>query len=94
MFNNVTGLIPGTTVDRCIDVTYTGIGRPDGGAALRHPARRPARSAPYLNLTIDDRRGHRRTPSALHRLHLRRRTLYTGTLAGFAAANDRLRHRC
>src|SRR3954453_14690116 len=24
MFNNVTGLMPGTNVDRCIDVTYTG----------------------------------------------------------------------
>ena len=24
MFNNITGLVPGQVVDRCLDVTYTG----------------------------------------------------------------------
>ena len=45
MFANVTGLMPGTNVDRCIDVTYTGLGRPDRGPALhQRRAHRHARA--------------------------------------------------
>src|ERR671929_1637124 len=52
MFNNVTGLMPGTNVDRCIDVTYTGTVDPT--AVLLYVNAAPTGTlAPYLNLTID-----------------------------------------
>jgi hypothetical protein len=85
MFANVTGLMPGTDVDSCIDVTYTGTVDPT--AVLLYANAAPTGTlAPYLNLTIDigtDTADPFRTctgfaPSA---------NVYTGTLAGFAAAN-------
>ena len=52
MFANVTGLMPGTDVDRCIDVTYTGTVDPT--AVLLYANAAPTGTlAPYLNLTID-----------------------------------------
>ena len=86
MFANVTGLMPGTDVDRCIDVTYTGTVDPT--AVLLYVNAAPTGTlAPYLNLTIDigaDTADPFRTctgftPSA---------NVYTGTLAAFATANN------
>src|SRR5687768_4308069 len=85
MFANVTGLMPGTNVDSCIDVTYTGTVDPTA-VVLSVNAAPTGTLAPYLNLTIDmgtDTADPFRTctaftPSA---------TVYTGTLAGFAAAH-------
>jgi hypothetical protein len=85
MFNNVTGLMPGTNVDRCIDVTYSGTVDPTAVLLYRNAA--PTGTlAPYLNLTIDigadtaDPFGTCTgfTPSA---------TVYTGTLADFATTH-------
>jgi hypothetical protein len=84
MFNNVTGMIPGTPVDKCIDVTYTGTVDPT--AVMLYASGTPTLDlAPYLDLTIEigadtpapfrDCTGF--TPTA---------TLYTGTLAAFASA--------
>jgi hypothetical protein len=85
MFANVTGLMPGTDVDRCIDVTYTGTVDPT--AVILYANAAPTGTlAPYLNLTIDigaDTADAFRTctaftPSA---------TIYTGTLSGFASSH-------
>jgi hypothetical protein len=85
MFANVTGLMPGTDVDRCIDVTYTGTVDPT--AVLLYVNGAPTGTlAPYLNLTIDigaDTADPFRTctgftPSA---------NVYTGTLAAFASSH-------
>lgn len=86
MFNNVTGMIPGTPVDKCIDVTYTGTIDPT--AVMLYASGTPTLDlAPYLDLTIEigadtpapfrDCTGF--TPTA---------TLYTGTLATFASAKN------
>jgi hypothetical protein len=85
MFANVTGLMPGTDVDRCIDVTYTGTVDPT--AVLLYANAAPTGTlAPYLNLTIDigaDTGDPFRTctgftPSA---------NVYTGTLSTFASGH-------
>lgn len=85
MFADVTGLMPGTNVDRCIDVTYTGTVDPT--AVLVYIDAAPTGTlAPYVNLTIDigadtaDPFGSCTgfTPSG---------TVYTGTLSGFATAH-------
>jgi hypothetical protein len=85
MFANVTGLMPGTDVDRCIDVTYTG--SVDPTAVLLYANAAPTGTlAPYLNLTIDvgaDTGDAFRTctgftPSA---------NVYTGTLSTFATSH-------
>jgi hypothetical protein len=85
MFDAVTGLMPGTNVDRCIDVTYTGTVDPT--AVLLYSSGAPTGTlAPYLNLTVDvgaDTGDPFRTctgftPSA---------NVYTGTLADFAATH-------
>jgi hypothetical protein len=85
MFANVTGLMPGTDVDRCIDVTYTG--SVDPTAVLLYANAAPTGTlAPYLNLTVDvgaDTGDAFRTctgftPSA---------NVYTGTLSTFAASH-------
>src|SRR3954447_13904030 len=82
MFNNVTGLMPGTTVDRCIDVTYTG--SVDPTAVLLYTSGAPTGTlAPYLNLTIDvgaDTADAFRTCTAF----VSSSTLYNGTLSDFA----------
>jgi hypothetical protein len=84
MFDTVTGLMPGTDQDRCIDVTYTGSVNPL--PVLLYASAPPTGSlGQYLTLTIDigndtaapfrDCTGF--TSSA---------TVYSGTLAAFAAA--------
>jgi hypothetical protein len=86
MFNNVTGMVPGTPVEKCIDVTYTGTVDPT--AVMLYASGTPTLDlAPYLDLTIEigadtpaafrDCTGF--TPTA---------TLYTGTLATFASAKS------
>jgi hypothetical protein len=83
MFANVTGLMPGTNVDRCIDVTYTG--SVDPTAVLLYINAAPTGTlGPYLNLTIDigaDTADPYRTCTGFSSSS----TLYTGTLADFAA---------
>jgi hypothetical protein len=85
LFNNVTGLMPGTTEDRCIDVTYTGTVDPT--AVRLYSSGAPTGTlAPYLDLTIevgaDTGAGFRDctgfSPAA---------TVYSGTLAGFHSAH-------
>jgi hypothetical protein len=82
MFNNVTGLMPGTNVDKCIDVTYTG--SVDPTAVLLYSNGAPTGTlAPYLNLTIDigaDTADPFRTCTAF----VSSSTIYNGTLADFA----------
>jgi hypothetical protein len=51
MFNGVTNLMPGTPVERCIDVTYTGTVDPT--AVLLYASSAPTGTlAPYLDLTV------------------------------------------
>ena len=82
MFANVTGLLPGTDVDRCIDVTYTG--SVDPTAVLLYVNAPPTGTlGTYLNLTVDigaDTADPYRTCTGFTSSG----TLYTGTLAGFA----------
>jgi hypothetical protein len=86
MFNNVTGLMPGTNVDRCIDVAYTG--SVDPTAVLLYINAAPTGTlAPYLNLTIDvgaDTADPFRTCTAF----VSSSTVYNGTLSGFASTNN------
>lgn len=85
MFAGDIPLAPGTTRDRCIEVTYTGAGE-DVGPVLLYAASTSGDLAPYLDLTVDMGRAEDGafgecsgfTPSG---------TLYEGTLAGFAAAH-------
>ena len=85
MFDTVTGLMPGATERRCIDVTYTGTVDPT--AVLLYSAGTPTGTlAPYLDLTVEvgaatgagfrDCTGFAATG-----------TVYTGTLAGFSTAH-------
>ncbi len=85
MFANVTGLMPGAEEARCIDVTYTGTVDPLP-VRLYATAAPTGSLAPYLNLVVEvgadatpvfgDCAGF--APSG---------TVYSGTLAGFAAAH-------
>ena len=85
MFANVTGLMPGTTVDRCIDVTYTGTVDPTAVLLYANAAPdRHARAVPEPHHR--HRRRHRRRLPHLHRLRLLA-TLYTGTLSDFATSH-------
>jgi hypothetical protein len=82
MFNNVTGLMPGTNEDRCIDVTYSGSVNPTA-VLLYINAPTTGTLAPYLNLTIDigaDTADPFRTCTGF----TSSATLYSGTLADFA----------
>ena len=81
---NVTGITPASTGSRCIVVTYTGT----GPAAVSLWGSASGALAPYLNLTVQTGTGGTFaagdpctgfTPSA---------TIYTGTLANFAATAD------
>jgi hypothetical protein len=85
MFPNLTGLMPGSTVDRCIDVTYTGTVDPT--AVLLYASAAPTGTlAPYLDLTIEvgadtvDAFGDCTTFASTG-------TVYSGTLSAFAAAH-------
>ena len=87
MFNS-TGLMPGTSVQRCIDVTYTGNIDP---LLVRIYATAPPTGTlgTYLNLTVDvgddttDAFGSCTNFGAVGGST----NVYTGTLAGFAAAH-------
>jgi hypothetical protein len=85
MFANVTGLMPGQVVDRCIDVTYTGTVDPT--AVLLYVTGAPTGTlAPYLDLTVDignDTADPFRTCTGF----VPTATLYTGTLSAFASAH-------
>ncbi len=85
LFTGISALTPGTTVNRCIDVTYDGTVDPT--AVVLYASGAPAGNlAPYLNLTVEvgadtgaafrDCTGFVPTGGAL----------YTGTLAAFASA--------
>jgi hypothetical protein len=85
MFNNVTGLMPGATEDRCIDVTYTGTVDPT--AVLLYSSGAPTGTlAPYLNLTVDvgadTGAGFRDCAGFVSSA-----TVYNGTLSGFHTAH-------
>jgi hypothetical protein len=86
MFNNVTGMVPGTPVDKCIDVTYTG--SVDPTAVMLYASGVPTLDlAPYLDLTIDigaDTAAPFRDCTGFTSTS----TLYTGTLATFASAKN------
>ena len=85
LFTGIAALTPGTTVDRCIDVTYDGTVDPT--AVVLYSSGAPTGDlAPYLDLTIEvgadtgaafrDCTGFTATGSPL----------YTGTLGAFAGA--------
>jgi hypothetical protein len=84
MFNNVTNLMPGTTEERCIDVTYTGTVDPT--AVILYASSAPTGTlAPYLDVTIQV--GSDPTPAFRDCTgFVSAGTLYTGTLANFASA--------
>lgn len=85
MFANVTGLVPGTPVYRCIDVTYTGT--VDPLAVQLYAAGTPSGSlAPYLDLTVEigaDTADAFRSCTSF----VSSGTLYTGTLSAFATTH-------
>ena len=86
MFANLTGLMPATNVDKCIDVTYTG--SVDPTAVLLYAAGNPTGTlAPYLDLTIDIGAD---TPDAFRSCtsFVSAGTLYSGTLSAFATARS------
>jgi hypothetical protein len=85
MFNNVTGLMPGRSQDRCIDVTYTGTVDPT--AVLLYASGAPTGTlAPYLDLTVDV--GSDPTPVFRDCTgFVSAGTVYSGTLAAFATAH-------
>ncbi len=87
MFNSVTGLMPGSTEQRCIDVTYTGTVDP---VRIRlYSAGAPSGTLPqYLNLTIDyagDTGDAFRDCSTFPSSGVT--NVYTGTLSDFAATH-------
>lgn len=85
MFANVTGLMPGTNVDRCIDVTYTGTVDPT--AVLVYIDAAPTGMlGPYLNLTIDIG-ADTADPFGICTGFASSATVYTGTLSGFATGH-------
>ena len=85
MFNNVSSLMPGTTEERCIDVTYSGT--VDPLAVLLYASGTPSGTlAPHLDLTIDV--GSDPTPAFRDCTgFVSAGNLYTGTVAGFATAH-------
>ncbi len=83
MFNNVTNMIPGTTYERCIDVTYTGTVDPT--AVMLYATGTPTGTlAPYLDLTVQVGAD---TPAAFRDCtgFVSSGTLYSGTLDTFAS---------
>jgi hypothetical protein len=85
MFDDVTGLMPGTTETRCIDVTYTGTVDPLP-VKLYSSGAPTGTLAPYLDLTIEV--GTDSTPVFGNCAGFAASsTLYTGTVGGFATAN-------
>jgi hypothetical protein len=83
MFNNVTNMMPGTTYERCIDVTYTGTVDPT--AVILYASGAPTGTlAPYLDLTVQVGAD---TPAAFRDCtgFVSSGTVYTGTLGTFAS---------
>jgi hypothetical protein len=86
MFQNVTGLMPGTNVDRCIDVTYTGT--VDPLPVLLYAAAPPTGTlAPYLNLTVDIG-ADTADPFTGCSTFVSSGSVYSGTLDGFATTHS------
>lgn len=85
MFQNVTGLVPGATQQRCIDVTYTGT--VDPLPVRLFAAGAPTGTlAPYLDMTVQI--GSDPTPSFGDCTgFVSAGTVWTGTLADFAATH-------
>ena len=85
MFNNVTGLMPGSTQERCIDVTYTGTVDPT--VVLLYASGAPTGTlAPYLDLTVEV--GSDPTPAFRDCAgFVSAGTVYSGTLGAFATAH-------
>ena len=85
MFANVTGLMPGTDIDRCITVTYTGTVNPTA-VQLYASAVPTGTLAPYLNLTVDMGAA---TADAFRDCSsfVATTNVYTGTLSTFASAH-------
>jgi hypothetical protein len=83
MFDNVPNMIPGTTYERCIDVTYTGTIDPT--AVMLYATGTPTGTlAPYLDLTIQV--GTDLTPVFRDCAGFASAgTIYTGTLSNFAS---------
>jgi hypothetical protein len=85
MFANVTGLMPGTNVDRCITVTYTG--SIDPTAVLLYASGAPTGTlAPYLDLTVD-MGAATADPFRDCTSFVSSSTLYAGTLSAFATGH-------
>jgi hypothetical protein len=83
MFNNVTNMVPGTTYERCIDVTYTGTVDPT--AVILYANGTPTGTlAPYLDLTVQVGAD---TPAAFRDCtgFVSSGTVYSGTLGTFAS---------
>jgi hypothetical protein len=86
MFNNITGLVPGQVVDRCLDVTYTGTVDPT--AVRLSVAGTPTGTlGTYLDLTIDYAPDTADAYGSCASFPASPTTAYTGTLAAFAAAH-------
>ena len=87
MFNNVPNMVPGTTYERCIDVTYTGTVNPT--AVMLYATGAPTGTlAPYLDLTVQVGAD---TPAAFGDCtgFVSSGTVYTGgTLDAFATAKN------
>jgi hypothetical protein len=87
MFDNVPNMVPGTTYERCIDVTYTGTVDPT--AVVLYATGMPTGTlAPYLDLTVQV--GTDTTPSFRDCTgFVSSGTVYTGgTLQAFATAKN------
>lgn len=86
MFGNVTGLMPGTTLYRCIEVTYTGT--VDPLPVLLYSSGAPTGTlAPYLNLTVEVGPDSGDSYSSCASFSSAG-AVYTGTLATFASTHS------
>ena len=83
MFDSVPNMIPGTTYERCIDITYTGSVDPTA-VILYGTGAATGTLAPYLDLTVQIGAD---TPAAFRDCtgFVSTGTLYTGTLDAFAS---------
>jgi hypothetical protein len=85
MFDGVTGLVPGTDVDRCITVTYTGTADPLP-VVLYASSAPTGNLAAYLDLTVDVAPATGAAAGSCAGFPGSPTNVYTGTLSGFAAA--------
>ena len=84
LFTEDTVLAPGVTLDRCIEVSYDG--EPDPDPVLLHAARVDGALTPYLELAVDIGPAGDDAFGACGGF-LPTATVYSGTLAHFAAAH-------